>query len=77
MLVVHGLEPAPTGKTYELWIVDRGTPVSAGLFRGVDGTDVVGVDGVVKTGDLVAVTIEKSGGTVRPTSRPVVASSRV
>ena len=41
VLVVEGLEPAPAGKTYELWIVPGGDIAAAspaGLFPGRDGT---------------------------------------
>jgi anti-sigma-K factor RskA len=77
VLVLRGLEPAPSGKTYEMWIVEGGTPVSAGLFPGRDGADVVGVDGTVGAGSVVAVTIEKAGGVDAPTTTPIVASDPV
>jgi anti-sigma-K factor RskA len=76
-LVLAGLEQAPSGKTYETWIINRGTPVPAGVFPGGKALDVVGVDGVVGQGDVVAVTIERSGGARKPTSAPIVASSPV
>ncbi|HXG77422.1 MAG TPA: anti-sigma factor, partial [Gaiellaceae bacterium] len=72
-LLVHGLEPAPAGKTYEAWIVEDGTPRPAGLFRGEATVDVVLVEGTVPAGAVVAVTLE-DGPVERPTSKPVVAS---
>ncbi len=77
VLVLHGLDPAPAGKTYEVWIVEGKTPVRAGLFPGRDGADVVGVDGTVGTGNVVAVTIEPAGGVDAPTTTPIVASEPV
>jgi len=77
VLVVHGLDPAPAGKTYEVWIVESQTPVSAGLFPGRDGADVVGVDGPVGRGNVVAVTVEKAGGVDAPTTTPIVVSDPV
>jgi anti-sigma-K factor RskA len=77
VLVLRDLDPAPSGKTYEMWIVEGGTPVSAGLFPGRDGADVVGVDGTVDAGSVVAVTIEKAGGVDAPTTTPIVASDPV
>jgi len=76
-LVLDGLEAAPAGKTYETWIIAGGTPARAGTFRGGKSVDVVGVDGVVKPGDVVAVTVERDGGVSAPTSKPIVASSPV
>jgi anti-sigma factor RsiW len=77
VLVLDGLDPAPKGKAYELWIVESGTPRPAGLFPGSDGVDVFGLDGTVDNGDVVAVTVEKKQGVKRPTTTPIVASEAV
>ena len=77
VLVLDGVDPAPAGKTYELWIIEGDTAQRAGLFPGSDGTDVVGIDGRVGDGDVVAVTIEDAGGVNAPTTTPIVASEPV
>ena len=77
VLVLDGLDPAPAGKTYEMWIIEDGRAAQAGLFPGRDGTDVVGLDGTVAEGDVVAVTVENEGGVKAPTSTPIVASAPV
>ena len=80
VLVVDGLDPAPEGKTYEMWIMPGGSVEDAspaGLFHGRDGRDVVAIDGTVQAGDLVAVTVEPSGGVDAPTTAPIVASDPV
>ena len=77
VLVLHGLERAPAGKTYETWIVSDGAPTRAGLFPGAMGTEVVSVEGRVAPGNVVAVTVEDAGGSDAPTTRPVVASRPV
>jgi anti-sigma-K factor RskA len=80
VLVLNGLEPAPTGKTYEMWVVPGGNIEDAdpaGLFPGSDGRQIVAVDGTVRPGDVVAVTVEPDGGVDAPTSPPVVASDSV
>ena len=80
VLVVDGLDPAPAGKTYEMWIVPGGNIEAAnpaGLFSGRDGTQIVAIDGMVQAGDLVAVTVEPSGGVDLPTTAPIVASDTV
>lgn len=77
VLVLTGLERAPSGMTYETWVVPAGNldqAQPAGLFPGGEGAEIVGVEGAVKQGDLVAVTVEKKGGVQKPTSAPVVAS---
>ncbi len=80
VLVLDGLDPAPTGKTYEMWIVPGGdinAANRAGLFPGSDGTEIVGLEGTVTPGDVVAVTIESAGGVDAPTTQPIVASDPV
>ncbi len=79
-LVLTDLGPAPAGKTYELWIVPGGDiddANRAGIFAGSDGAEIVGVEGTVGAGDLVAVTIEDAGGVEAPTTPPIVASDPV
>jgi anti-sigma-K factor RskA len=80
VLVLDGLEPAPTGMTYELWVVPGGDieqASPAGLFPGSNGRSVLPVDGTVQRGDVVAVTVEPDGGVDAPTSQPIVASDSV
>ena len=77
VLVLDGLDPAPQGKTYELWIVEGENAAPAGLFRGQDGRDWVGLDGIVAPGDVVAVTLEEAGGVEVPSNDPIVASTPV
>lgn len=78
VLVVDGLDPAPAGQTYQVWVIDGGSPPrSAGLFRGGGGSNVVLVANGVSTGSVVAVTRERAGGAEQPTSDPLVASKPV
>jgi anti-sigma factor RsiW len=80
VLVLDGLDPAPAGKTYEMWIVPGGQierASRAGLFTGRDGAEIERLDGVVQTGDLVAVTVEPAGGVDAPTTTPIVASEPI
>jgi anti-sigma-K factor RskA len=80
VLVLDGLDPAPAGKTYEMWVVPGGDieqASSAGLFAGSAGREIVPVAGTVQSGDVVAVTVEPAGGVEAPTTQPVVASDSV
>jgi anti-sigma factor RsiW len=77
-LVLDGLDAAPAGKTYQAWIVDTGgVPASAGLFDAQGGRAVVGLEGVVRPGEGVAVTVEDEGGANAPSTDPIVASQPV
>jgi anti-sigma-K factor RskA len=77
VLVLGGMGPAPTGKTYEVWVVEGESAVPAGLFPGESGADLVSVDGDVGEGAVVAVTVEDKGGAETPTLPLVVASEPV
>lgn len=77
VLVVNGLAPAPSGKTYQLWVVRGTVPSSAGLFRGTGGREVVPVGREIHPGSSVAVTLERAGGAKAPTSTPLLVSSPV
>jgi anti-sigma-K factor RskA len=72
VLVVHQLPNAPSGKTYEAWVIPHGgAPKPAGLFSGGGGTVVVRLGDVVPHGAVVAATVERSGGVQAPTQAPV------
>lgn len=80
VLVLHGVDPAPAGKTYEMWIVPGGDITSAnraGIFSGRVGSEIERLDGTVGVGDVVAVTIEAAGGVDAPTTAPIIASDPV
>jgi anti-sigma-K factor RskA len=74
-LALSGLDPAPSGKTYEIWVIaGSNAPEPSGLFPGHEGADLVTINRMVGSGDVVAVTIEKAGGVKKPTQAPIVAS---
>jgi anti-sigma-K factor RskA len=77
VLVVSSPPPVPAGKTYQVWVIDNGHPVSGGLFAPGGGTLAIPVDGKVGQGSVVAVTVEDDGGAPAPTGEPVIASAPV
>ncbi|GAA4480010.1 anti-sigma factor [Microbacterium panaciterrae] len=74
VLVADGLGPLDAARTYELWFVRGATPVSAGLFEAAKGTTTAQLNGVMRAGDAIAVTVEPAGGspTGKPTSEPII-----
>jgi anti-sigma-K factor RskA len=73
-IVVDGLDPLPSGKVYELWYIGESGPRAAGTFTvGDDGSTWRVLDGDMKAGDVVGVTVEPSGGSAEPTTDPIVA----
>lgn len=58
---------APQGRVYQLWRIENGQPVSAGVF---DGQGIVILR--AQTGQTVAVSVEPTGGSEQPTSTPIL-----
>jgi len=77
VLVLNDLPEAPAGKTYQAWIVDDQTPVSAGTFESTGDQAVVPIPQAVPDGAVVAVTVEEAGGASSPTLPPLAASNPV
>jgi anti-sigma-K factor RskA len=77
VVVVHHLKPPPTGKDYQLWIIDPRypTPVDAGLLK-VDSAGDGRVDfkarRPIQSAKQFAVTEEVKGGAAAPTLKAMV-----
>ena len=67
VMIVRNLGEAPSGKTYEAWVIGTGGPVKAGLFEGGE-QEIVLLDEPLGTGAIVAVTLEPEGGSEQPTT---------
>ena len=68
------LATLPATKTYQLWAIGGHTTVSLGLLG--NGTKVVPfVVSAARPTALLAVTVERAGGAVAPTSHPVAVSA--
>jgi anti-sigma-K factor RskA len=72
VMVVQDLPSAPSGRTYEAWVIPKGgKPQRAGLFAGGTGATIVRLAARVGRGDLVAATVERAGGVNAPTTTPI------
>ena len=72
VLVVRGLPAAPSGNTYEAWVIPAGGAARrAGLFESGGAITTVPLAENVPKGAVVAATIERAGGTDAPTQTPV------
>jgi anti-sigma factor RsiW len=76
-LVLSNLERAPAGKTYEIWVIEDGTALPAGLFEGKDTRTVVALTRTVPDDAVVAVTLEDEGGVDVPTGTPLFSTPAV
>ncbi len=74
-LEVTGLPPLPSGQTYQVWTIHPGAaPHGAGLFSSKpDGSARlrIGAAAPLQAGDVIAVTVEPSGGSPAPTTTPL------
>ncbi len=72
-LALYGLDPPPPGRTYQLWFVVDGKPVSVGTFSGKRGAKVeFASDTMPHNTNAVAVTLEPAGGMPQPTGPQVL-----
>jgi anti-sigma-K factor RskA len=72
VMAVFQLPPAPAGRTYQLWAIAQGKPVSLGVFNtAADGrlTATMAVPPGL-TFEVTAVTEEPAGGSSQPTQQP-------
>jgi anti-sigma-K factor RskA len=73
-LLIEDLPPLPEGKDYQLWYVNQDGAFSAGTFDSSgDGTVWRVLEGTMRAGDQVGVTVEPDGGSDAPTTDPIVA----
>jgi anti-sigma-K factor RskA len=77
-LYVYNLPPPPPGRTFQLWLIVEGVPISMGVFgvepdgrARMDSANVPAFEGEV----TVAVTVEPLGGVPQPTGPMVLVES--
>lgn len=76
-LAVNALGRAPSGKTFEAWVIrGKSPPQPAGVFGGRgDRPTLVVLRRPVSKGVTVAVTVERGGGVSSPTTRPILSAA--
>ena len=70
-LLVSNLRPAPSGKTYEAWVIQGKTPRRAGTFGEAKPFKLTRP---IPQGAVVEVTLERHGGVDAPTTKPITAA---
>lgn len=77
VLVISGLPRLEAGRTYQVWLIDGGSPVSAGLLT-VDengqGVFIVNSDTSIGSFNALGISVEPEGGSPQPTGDIVVLS---
>ena len=75
-LVVSGLQEAPSDHTYQLWFMEDGVPVSAGVFDVSDGLSIIETERSVEGFEGAAISLEPEGGSTEPTLPAVMATEQ-
>jgi anti-sigma-K factor RskA len=65
-VTASGFDSAPSGKVYEVWVIEGKTPRPAGFFPGGE-RQVVTLTRPAPVGSTIAVTLERAGGVKSPT----------
>ena len=71
LMIALNLPPAPTGKVYQLWAIQGGAPVDAGIFAPSRETELFKTKPLPNPKEaisLFAITMEPAGGSPGPTS---------
>jgi anti-sigma-K factor RskA len=72
-VTVRDLDALPADRTYQLWFIDEaGEAASAGTLDAGIGPQTVVLTGDMDPGDAIGITIEPAGGSVSPTTNPIV-----
>src|SRR5918998_284944 len=74
VFVATGMEDPPSDRTYQLWLFEEGSPVSAGTFDPSEGVAIVRTSRSSESIEGAAVTVEPRGGSRSPTTQPVMQS---
>lgn len=75
VFTAEGLQPVPTGRTYQLWAISGGKPISVGVFQAGSGgaaAVVVETPASLTAVDAIAVTVEPAGGLAAPSTTPIL-----
>jgi anti-sigma-K factor RskA len=78
VLIASGLDPAPAGKAYEVWVIGKAAPVPAGLFQvDASGRAFLRLPPVLEPAEVktFAVTLEPALGVPAPTGPMVLAGA--
>jgi anti-sigma-K factor RskA len=72
-LIVDGMDAAPADSVYQLWYIGESGARAAGFLPVTDGVESWQVlEGDMRTGDRVGVTLEPAGGSKKPSTDPIM-----
>ncbi|GAA4673293.1 anti-sigma factor [Frondihabitans cladoniiphilus] len=72
-VILDGVTALPSSKTYQLWYIRDGKAASAGTVDATSNSVTTELQGDLKAGDTIGITVEPAGGSKAPTTTPVAA----
>ena len=73
VIIVDGMDAAPSDHVYQLWYIDESGARAAGFLPVADGVESWQVlEGDMHAGDVVGVTVEPTGGSKKPSTDPIM-----
>ena len=73
VIIVDGMAPAPADSVYQLWYIGDSGARAAGFLPVADGVESWQVlEGDMRAGDKVGVTVEPAGGSQKPSGDPIM-----
>lgn len=78
VFTAEGLQAVPADRTYQLWVISGGKPISVGIFEaGAAGAAsiIVETPATLTAVDAVAITVEPAGGLSAPSTTPILAGT--
>jgi anti-sigma-K factor RskA len=74
ILVAENMPSVPEDKTCQIWVIKGDVPKPSGLFRPDGNMTAAPITSSITKGDVIAVTVERAGGSKKPTSAPVLSA---
>jgi len=71
-IVLDDLPPLGDDRVYELWFMDDRGAHPAGTFRTAGGSHDLALEGQMRAGAVVGITVEPEGGSPEPTTDPIL-----
>jgi anti-sigma-K factor RskA len=72
ILVARNMPSVPEDKTCQIWVIEGDVPKPSGLFQPDGNGTATPITNSITKADAIAVTVERAGGSKKPTSDPVL-----
>jgi anti-sigma-K factor RskA len=74
ILVARNLPAVPEDRTCQIWVISNDVPTPSGLFQPDGNMTATPITNSITKADGIAVTVERAGGSKKPTSAPVLSA---